>query len=93
MMTDKDLVKMEIRACVNYAGVGSVMVTAISDCGEEFVGLISPEKSREVGQTFYKEAETAEINDILTVLLKNILDLEDDAITDFLIEFRNARED
>jgi hypothetical protein len=90
---DDTLIKVDVNAGVNYAGIGIVVITAVSQSGDKFVGLLTPDKSRELGRACFAEAESAEVNDILYSLLKEILDLDDDSISDFISVFEQARKE
>jgi hypothetical protein len=92
-MTDDNLSRIDVNSGVNYAGIGIVVITAISQSGDKFVGILTPDKTRELGWACFAEAETAEVNDILYSLMKEILDLDDDAISDFIRVFEQARKE
>jgi hypothetical protein len=92
-MIETDLVRVDVNAGVNYAGIGFVIVSAVSQGGEVFTGLLPPDKARELGQACFKEAETAETNNILYTLLREILDLDEDVVSDFIAVFEQARKE
>jgi hypothetical protein len=92
-MIKSDLVRIDVKAIVDRDGVGFVSISAISQDGGVFVGLLTPDKARELGNTCFTEAEIADIDLILYEMLKNRLDLDDDDLSEFMIEFKKAREE
>lgn len=93
IMSDDDLVRLDVKANVNYAGVGVVTITAYSRGGGKIVGSLLPHEIKEVGVACFEEAETAYSNDILYNLMRDTLDLDDDVISEFIIAFRKSREE
>lgn len=92
-MSDYELVQLDVKANVNYAGVGVVTVTAFSKFGTVITGNLSPDKASELSGIFFQEAETAYSLDILYSLLRDMFDAEDDVIADFITAFKKSREE
>jgi hypothetical protein len=88
IMTKNDLVRLDIKA-----NLGSVVVSAFSENGGRFTGLLPPDEVRALGRICFEEAAVAEIDHLLYRLMKDLLDLDEDVISDFIIEFRKAREE
>jgi hypothetical protein len=88
-----NLDKLDVEAVINYAGVGFVRICASSNEGDILTGLLPIDKARDLGRSVFRQAEVADTEVLVYELLKNILDLDDDAVSDFMIEFRKAREE
>jgi hypothetical protein len=93
IMIKSNLLRIDVKAVVDRDGIGVILISAISEDGGEFSGLLSPEKTRELGNACFTEAEIADIDLILYEMLKNRLDLDDDDLSDFMSEFKKAREE
>jgi hypothetical protein len=87
-----DLSAIDVTAVINYAGVGMVSISAISEDGTMMTGLLLPDSARALGKVCFKEAEVADVETLIYELLRNILDLDEDVLSDFMTEFKKARE-
>lgn len=92
-MSDYELARLDVQANVNYAGVGVVTITAMSKFGSVITGNLTPDKACELSGVIFQEAETAYSLDILYSLLREMLDLDDDVIADFIKAFKKSREE
>jgi hypothetical protein len=92
-MSDYELARLDVMANVNYAGVGVVSISAHSKFGSVITGSLTPNKAHELSGVILQEAETAYSLDILYSLLRDMLDLDDDVIADFIKAFKKSREE
>lgn len=92
-MSDYELARLDVQANVNYAGVGVVTISAHSKFGSVITGNLTPDKACELSGVIFQEAETAYSLDILYSLLRDMLDLDDDVIADFIKAFKKSREE
>jgi len=93
IMINNELERIEVVSIVNYDGIGFVRVSVFAENGDVIVGLLKPDGARDLGNACFTEAEIADVDNILYQMMINSLDLDEDVVSDFIIEFKKAREE
>jgi hypothetical protein len=90
-MSDGNLVSITMVSAVSEIGQVYVTVTATSEDGRSFVGQLPPALMRTLGHECFVVAEEAEVDSVLSKVMKEKFLLDETEISYFLLNLRKAR--